>query len=235
MRVHYKKPFIFALLVGVILPSASQAGLLEWQNQVLNIGVPVVAYKFDAVTAPTLFDVGALSGDRTFEFIVNAGLGGESSVLLGGGQGAQALKFEQWSNTGVFGVTAYGIADYNSTIAPPLNATTEVAFVSNGSSTDMYVAGAYSYTFSGFSLNLSGLLGLAGGLNNNGSFSDPMDGTILGFASYDSALPAAEIAQHAAALAVPEPSSVALLSLGGVALLRRQRRSSAARSKQVVV
>ncbi len=55
-------------------------------------------------------------------------------------------------------------------------------------------------------------------------FVDAFDGTILGAAVYDAALSADEIGTHASAFAtIPEPASMIMLSLGGIALIRRRR------------
>ncbi len=56
--------------------------------------------------------------------------------------------------------------------------------------------------------------------------SSNLPGNILGFAAYNSQLSATEIAAHSAAFvrAVPEPSTTALLGLGGLALILRRRK-----------
>src|SRR5690606_548635 len=106
-----------------------------WQAAV-GEGAAAAATRFSAVTIPVTIDVGALSGDRSFEFIfeADASVGG-SSALMGSyttSGGAQGLKFEQWDNTGVFGVTAFGVMDYVSSVPSRSNTLVHAVFTSNG-------------------------------------------------------------------------------------------------------
>jgi hypothetical protein len=90
----------------------------------------------------------------------------------------------------------------------------------------VFVNGINSYTFAGVALGGTGQQGLAAVYNSGlGTFFDVLDGRMLGFASYDSALAPAEVAQHAAAFAVPEPTTVGLLGLAALGLARRRRAS----------
>jgi len=213
--------------------SLSQAALADWQNQVTSVGATPAATVFTLTsgTSPVLTDVGALSGDRSFEFIVNAGLGGASSALLGsrgGVNGNQGLKFEQWQDSGVYGLTVFGVVDFYSTTLAALGTDTHVAFTSDGTTgTDLYINGSLVHTFAGTPLALTGLQGLGGIYDSGpGTYFDLLDGSILGFASYNSALSAAEIQAHYFAV-VPEPSTVTLLGLAGAILfgwmIRRRR------------
>jgi len=216
-------PVVATLLAGA---SVADAGLSDFQNEV-NSGTPPVTTLFTTVSgsAPQLIDVGALTGDRSFEFIVNAGLGGASSAFLGRQEtnGRQGLKFEQFGDTGVLGVTNFGVVDLNSDDAPPLFTDTHVFFASDGTDTNLYVNGTNVFTFAGFPLLGFGEQGIAAAYNGS-SFFDVLDGNILGFASYDSALSPAEIATHSNAFFVPEPSSFAIVALTSVGMLARRRR-----------
>ena len=230
------RPLFLSCFTVAWLASASfsQAALADWQNQVTSVGTTPAATVFSLTSgsSPILTDVGALSGDRSFEFIVNAGLGGVSSALLGsrgGAGGNQGLKFEQWQDSGVYGLTVFGVVDLYSTTLATLGADTHVAFTSDGTTgTDLYVNGALVHTFAGTPLTLTGLQGL-GGIYDSvpGTYFDLLDGNILGFASYNSALSAGEIQAHYLAV-VPEPSTVTLWGLAGAGLLWamiRRRRS----------
>lgn len=224
---HLFKPRVAGVLGLLCAASVTRATLVDYQNQVTGAGTPPASTHFTTVsgTAPATVDVGSLSGDRTFEFIVNAGLGGRSSAVLGGrAAGGQGLKFEQWDDTALMGLTNFGVEDLNSDVPSPANVDTHVAFVSDGSNTDLYVNGVNEYTFAGAPLTLTGTQGLAGVLETTGAYTDVLDGNVLSFASYDSALPPAEVATHAAAFAlIPEPGG--LLAVGTLALLARRRRT----------
>lgn len=66
--------------------------------------------------------------------------------------------------------------------------------------------------------------GLAAIAETNGSFTDLLDGNILGFASYDSALSASEVQTHSNAFfAVPEPSTVLFFGLAVASLFGREQ------------
>lgn len=84
--------------------------------------------------------------------------------------------------------------------------------------------GVNIFTFVGTPLVILGEQGLAGVFNSNGSFNDVLDGNILSFASYDSALSPAEIATHSEAFFIPEPSSAVMAACAAVGMLARRRR-----------
>jgi hypothetical protein len=213
-----------ALLAGA---AGAEATTVEWQKEV-NSGTQPAATLFTTIsgTAPLLFNVGTLSGDRSFEFIVNAGPGGLSSALMGNraAPASQGLKFEQWQDSNVMGMTNFGVVDIYSDVAPPLFTDAHVVFTSNATDTDLYINGTKLFTFSGYPLLMDGDQGIAAGYIDGGFF-DVLDGSILGFASYDSALSASEIqAHHSALIAVPEPSTLGIAAMAGIGLLTRRRR-----------
>jgi hypothetical protein len=221
------RPLISAvLLAGTTL---SHATLLTWQNAVSGAGTTPASTLFSTTTgaAPVVFNVGTLSGDRSFEFIVNSGPGGDSQALMGtqiAANGAQGLKFEQWQNTGMYGVTDFGVTDFVSTIPYDLNRDVHMVFTSDGTTTNMYVDGALRDNFL-TPLRMTGNQGIAAARNTlDTAFFDNMAGSITGFASYDSALSQAEITTHFNAFTfIPEPGSLALLALGGFVVVRRRR------------
>jgi len=221
---------IAAAFLGIgSLPA--HATLSMWQTEVGG-GTPAVATQFSTISAPVIFDVGALTGDRSFEFIFNANADAEGSVssaLLGTQSvagGRQGLKFEQWENTGLFGATAFGVADYTSTVPVQNNVDLHAVFTSDGTTTDFYLNGSLVYTFDSLGLALNGPQGLGAASNAEGTaFFDVLAGSIHGFASYDSALAPAEILTHYNAYAaVPEPGSAALAALASFALIARRTR-----------
>jgi hypothetical protein len=231
MKTTLRKPQTGALVLGFLLAIGqhTHATIVDWQNQVMNVGATTAATNFTTVsgTAPILIDVGALLDDRSFEFIVNAGLAGMSGAFLGHRQlnGAQGLKFDQWQDSGLLGITDFGLVDHLSDDAAPENIDTHVAFVSDGlTGTDLYLNGTNVHTFAGVLLVMSGEQGLAGIAESVGGFSDLLDGSIFGFASYDVALTPAEVAAHSNAFFIPEPSAAALLGVAALSCCSRRRR-----------
>ncbi|RYD33789.1 MAG: hypothetical protein EOP86_12510, partial [Verrucomicrobiaceae bacterium] len=176
--------------------------LAAWQAAVGAGPVTPAQTLFQTVSgmAPALLNVGELDGPRTFEFITYAGDAAASGALMGRG-GVQGLKFEQWNNSGTVGLTGFGVADYDSGIASPFLTVAQVAYVSDGANTDLYINGALQYTFEGAPLSLTGYqgLGAAGNITEAGGdivFRDPLEGQVLRFASYDRALTEEEVTAH---------------------------------------
>lgn len=200
MKTSHPTPLPIAaglFVAATVLPC--QATLEQWQNAVFTGTEPVVTH-FEPVSgmAPLALDVGYLYGERSFEFIVNAGDVGDSNALMGlGGTGSQGLKFDQWSNQGMFGLTIFGVRDITSDAFTIYNEDTHVVFTSDGLDTLLYVNGELVHTFWEVPLQGSDLQGLAGVSNAEGTaFTDPLDGHVLGFASYDKVLSPEEIAEH---------------------------------------
>ncbi len=213
------------LLAGV---AGSQATLSAWQTEVSSVGTAPATTYFSTVPggSPIIFNVGALSADRSFEFIVNSPSGGISQALIGTqdpANGRQGLKFDQCCNTGLYGMTNFGVIDYNSTTPTDFGRDVHIAFTSDGSSTNMYTDGIFRFSFP-TGLIMTGNQGLGAG-DNLGTFFDVMAGNILGFPSYDSALSAAEVFQHNNAFTViPEPTGALLGVLAAFGILGRRRR-----------
>lgn len=183
---------------------AGAGAFTAWQAAVAS-GTPAAATRTEPAAAAdqVTLDVGALEGDRTFEFIVNAGDSGPSGSVFG--DGIQSLRFEQWNDTGTMGMTVYGVADHVSPVAPPLFTDTHIVFTSDGSDTNLYVDGLLQHTFAGIPLTGAGRQGIAvsAATTVGGTvvaYFDRLDGHVLGFASYASALSQAELARHAEAL-----------------------------------
>ncbi len=223
------KRFTAVLVLTVVATATANADINGWLSAASSAGA---GYTNTGIAAPTQHDIGTFDlgtgGGVTYEFIYNADQGGPSSAFMGslnapaGASGG--LKLDQWNQTGMFGATAFGVADYTSTTPYVANADTQVVFVADGTNTDLYVNGSYAETMAGASFALSGLTGLGHAYNhgNDGSV-DPLNGTILGVAVYDSALSADAISGNFAAF-VPEPNSGILLVVGLTGLLSVRRR-----------
>ena len=213
-----------------VLGASTMAGasLTTWQAEVA-IGTAPAATVFTPTSgaSPAVVDVGALSGDRSFEFIYFSNGASASQALIGSqavASGRQGLKAEQWNNTGLYGMTDFGVADYNSTTTSIINLDTHLVYTSDGVDTQMYLNGSLAYTFVGVDLTLTGLNALAAASSaDHTSFFDLLSGSVLGFASYDSALSPAEVSAHYNAFVVPEPASAGMLLLAGLGLVRRRR------------
>jgi len=219
------------------LTATSHATLLLWQDAV-NTGSAPAATLFTPVegASPILFNVGSLSGDRSFEFIVNATVGvgdGLASAALVGTQveanGRQGIKFEQWNDTGLLGVTDFGVADHLSASSGTSGADTHLVFTSNGTETMIYIDGVLDFTFPLVGLTITGEQAIGAAVTPTGDFFDQLAGTVLGFASYDTILSPGEIGVHYDAFAnpVPEPGSAAVIALAAGAVAARRRRPGA--------
>lgn len=208
--------------------SSLYADLTDWQNEVTSQGTTAAATHFSTVSgsSPININVGTLTGSRSFEFIVNAGALGNAQTLLGDTTSGnpQQIFFEQATNSGNYGITTSGSA-IDSGVAHTTNADVHLTFVENFPGTDLYVNGTLVTSMSTF-LTISGNTGL-GATDTGAGFVNNLDGDILGFASYDSELTAAEIAAHSNAFfaaSVPEPTSFGLFAAAGLGLCFRRRR-----------
>src|SRR5262249_20778230 len=126
--------------------TASQATLSSWQSAVTGGSTAPATTLFTTVPggSPILFNVGNLSGDRSFEFIVNSPSRGISQALMGSqapSVGRQGLKFDQCCNTGFYGMTNFGVIDYTSTTPTDFGRDVDIVFTSDGSTTNMYTDG----------------------------------------------------------------------------------------------
>jgi hypothetical protein len=119
----------------------------------------------------------------------------------------------------------FGVVDNLSTVLNAPGVDTHVVFVNNGTDTSLYVNGALAGSIPG-TPTIAGTVGIGQAYNPVGPHLDPLTGTILGVAVYDSALSAAEIATHAQAFAIPEPSTWGLAIGAMAAIIVMQRRAN---------
>ena len=156
---------------------------------------------------PGQVNIGTLSGPNTYEFVVIAtGNTSGSLALLGpvmppSGYAGDAIKFEQYPFTGLYGGTQFGIADYSYTAASRYGAPVVLAFVANPATqtTRLYVDGVDTGSTVPFPVSLSGTVVLGGAWNSFQGYFDVFEGTILAAAAYNSMLSGAEIAVHSQA------------------------------------
>lgn len=219
MRARFRNVLTATALVAVTAGSAS-ATLIDWQNQVAS-GTANVFIDTN-VTLPTTRNIGSLTGDKTYELIVNGSNAGVSSTLIGvrGAAPDQAIKFEQYNNTGRYGATLFGIVDLLYGTPTTFNQDVHLAFTVDSSANggngnlSLYVNGIFAEA-----LNTPQLIALQGNVGVGSTWptvSDPLTGTMHGIATYDSIMPDAEILAHANAYfstIIPEPSTFLVWSL----------------------
>ncbi|NQV36068.1 MAG: carbohydrate binding domain-containing protein [Phycisphaeraceae bacterium] len=212
---------VTTLEIGV--EGAGAAGLLYLDNILLlpdSIdslipGAAIEAWETAATAdAPTflatnvvdgVYDVGAIGGDITYEFIVrsNPNEAMASMGLMGRnnfGDSAVGLKYEQWNNTGTYGITVFGVADHDFGVPTAPGEDTHLVFISSeaAGTTNLYVNGVHSGEIAA-AVTLSGNTGIGSiAMAEDGSTSgDDFDGSIFGAAVYNAALSEATIAAHA--------------------------------------
>ena len=182
--------------------------------------------RFTAVAGatPVSMNVGSFAAGtaRSFEFVFNAAGAGPSKTLMGSqdaASGAQYLKLNQWNNTQKFGVTTPGVADDVFANSPTLsNQQVHAIFVSSGSVTTLYLNGVQQTGTIARALTITGTNGL-GAFDNaaHTTYSDNLDGSITGFASYARALSQAEVtARFNALVALPSLPTPNLVAWQGV-------------------
>ncbi len=227
------KTILFTLASLVIGASSAHAALSHWKTAV-GTGTTATATEFTTVSTAKTINVGTTAGTAmSFEFIVNASSNapvlGVSSLLGDYVSNRQSIDFETFvhiNNYGISDSSSGGFGSADSGVAHTADTDTHLVFTTDGTDTLLYVNGVLAHTFTGNAIDIAGITGLGATYSGGSSFSNRLPGNILGFAAYDSQLSATEIAAHSAAFvrAVPEPSTTALLGLGGLALILRRRK-----------
>lgn len=208
---------LFALVTWGLTPSSANADLTQWSAAV-NTGSPPI-FMATHIFTPSIVDIGALSGDITYEFIVNGAFRATAGSLIGsltGGQ-SQAIRFDQFLHTNTYGVTQYGVADYDFGVPTTYDADVHLAFVvhSGAGTTALFVNGLDTGATVPLALTLHGPVAFGGTDIGGGNFlgDDSYAGRILGFADYNAALSSTELKAHADAFfapaAVPELPALA--------------------------
>ncbi|MDI6451785.1 LamG domain-containing protein, partial [Anaerobaca lacustris] len=199
--------------IQTIMGGPGAAGLAKWEN-----AAAAAEPTFSATNVEDgLYDIGELSGDISYEFIVqsNPDETQASMCLIGRrdfGDVQAGLKFEQWNNTGTYGATIFGVADYDFGVANDPGVVTHLVFISNADLgvTDLYVNGAYRGSVP-TAITLSGVVGIGyGAQDREGAdpFFDDFDGEIFGVAVYDRALTLGEIRTNVDAYFLRGPSDI---------------------------
>ena len=200
--------------------SVTPAGIESWLAAAEAAGAGFLASN----VSMGIYDIGANSGDITYEFIVNSNPDEQegSMALIGrniGDDTKAAIKYEQWNNTETYGATVFGVADHDYGVAISRGVDTHLAFVSSEDlgTTELYVDGEPMGSVPA-AITLAGNVGI--GLANRDTTGldpqDPFDGTIWGAAIYDSALTAEQIAANADAFAGEAAPLLSVVRSGGV-------------------
>jgi len=174
----------------------------------------------ESVEVPTIVDFGDLSGDASYEFYFMAIKSGASTAIAG--NNAFALKLDQWNQQGVFGTTVFGVVDNvftpveGESVASVFDRNVHVVVVNDTAAgeTRLYVNGDHVGVLNG-NFELAGEAKVMGARINANT--DPMgEGSIMHkWATYNSALTDAEIADLAAAVAVEvEPPALSIVNNG---------------------
>ena len=181
----------------------------------------------------TAFNLNEFTGDRTYEFVVNGSDSGTSSILgsLVDGNN-QAIRFNQYDESDLIGITQYGLSDFKFSYATPFNTDVVLAFVSDSiaGTTRLFVNGVDTGSTVPVALTLDGDVGLGATATGPSTFlgQDTFSGTISALAVYQAKLSAADLKLRSDAYfeVVPEPTAwTSLLAFGAAALILRRRRA----------
>jgi len=163
-----------------------------------------------------IYDVGALGGEITYEFVVqsNPDETQASMCLIGRrnfGATQAGIKYEQWPDTKTYGATLFGVVDLDFLVPTAPGVPTHLTFVSSEATgtTALYVNGEYKASVEA-AITLSGRVGIGycADAEDGSAFIDNFDGQIFGVAIYDRALPKGEIRLHSDAYALLGPRDI---------------------------
>ena len=173
-----------------------------------DTGATLVSSADASLSTSTVVNFGDLSGSVSYEFVFNAIKAGASTAIAG--DNAFAIKLDQWNEQGVFGTTAFGVADNlftpvgGQSVDSVFGRSVHVVVVSDtsGSESRLYVDGVHSGSWAG-NFVLTGDVKVMGARLTQDT--DHMgDGSVMDhWATYQGALTDAQIADMAAAWAAP--------------------------------
>lgn len=214
---------LLMLTAASLAPRSASASIAMWLDEVAQ-GTPA-NFTITNVPIPVAVDISGLSGEITYEFIVNGADRATAGTLIGSNTNGQnqAIRFEQWQNTDSYGITVYGDNDYSFNVPTSFDVDVHLAFVSQFGVTELFINGVSTGQTLPIMLTLNGVVGFSATLLDGGVLmtDDSFAGSILGFAAYDWALTGAELKAHADAYfaADPVPEPAAWLVFGGLGLI----------------
>lgn len=209
------------LAVALVALSAIEPladGFLTAYDSVINAdhggGAGPIPY-LAVLTAPVFFDTtnvapfdfGPITGDATFEFILEGDpvAGGQNGYIGQGSNAGNSLRYEQWNDTGTLGFTRSGVADYDLGVPSPTTPT-HVAYVWDGFDTmRLFIDGTLSGTVAGAAFEMPSGPGLLGNVADGGN--EGMLGTIHRITTYDNDIGADNVLRHALAFTTGAGSS----------------------------
>lgn len=243
-----KKSVFTILLCMVSAVSTAKAGIIDWQQTAQSIEGSVKAdtnngagYDFNG-SAGIAYDYGdldaAANNGGAVEFIFNFKNYNTSSKAFGSFQsdGGPVLMFKHKQGTSstehLLGLTVSTIKDHSfDQSISAFDEDTHVVYVERASDSsayqqfDLYVNGEFVQSLSSvYSKKFAGGSGFLG--SGKVSTEDQSYGVMLGVGTYDRELSAAQIAglYNSFKAETPEPATLSLLALGGIAILRRKRK-----------
>jgi len=196
--------------------AAGELRTYTFDNVSIELPPPRAMDNWEAAVAPAapgflatniedgIYDIGAFSGDMTYEFCVlsNPDETEASMALIGRrnyGDTQAGLKFDQWNDTGEYGATVFGVVDLYYGVPYNAGVDTHLVFVSSEDAgrTELYVNGVFKGSVDS-AITLSGIvgIGLAAQAEDGSDTFDNFDGDVFGVAIYDTALSDEEIAAH---------------------------------------
>lgn len=242
-----KKICVLSAILWTVVMLPSRADLVSWETASSNTTGRVTTssnggngWLLDG-TEGVEYDFGALDAlegkpvdGSTVEFIFNfEDIGSSISIAsVGGwspGNEKNQFKLEQWSNTGKFGITLEGFADYSLDTDSVFDQDVHVVFRRNSNGEmDLFLDGAFKEVHEDkTNWRMDGGGGRLGSRSNGTQ--DVATGRMWAVASYDVPLTNEEIGNlydAFAAVPVPEPTSGLLLLVISSAALRMRMRQA---------